>query len=282
MSDFVSLLLGLAAALSSLEQATEQLAAAQQVSTTVTAEAIVEDEIPEAASMKETETIQEEITIEEVTPEEESYTIVLDPGHTALMSGGQELIGPGASELKDKDTIGTKGVTSGIPEYVLTLQIGEKLKAELEERGYEVILTRESHDLSLSCMERAMVANEKNADVFIRIHADASSSRNSKGAMTICTTKENPFHPELYYESRVLSECLLNEYCKKTGAKKKTVWETDTMTGNNWSEVPCTIIEMGYMTNPEEDLLMQTEKYQKKMVEGIANGVDKYFLIIDD
>lgn len=50
------------------------------------------------------------------------------------------------------------------------------------------------------------------------------------------------------------------------------------MSGNNWSKVPTTLIELGYMSNPAEDRLMQSTSYQKKMVKGMANGIKKYLL----
>lgn len=205
-------------------------------------------------------------------------TIVLDPGHSGVVKGGTEPLGPGSSQRKSKDTSGTQGVATGVPEYKLNLTIAKKLKKELEKREYRVILTRKNHKKALSCIERAAIANNAKADAYIRIHANGSSNRSTNGAMTMCTTKNSPYvSKSLSKKSKKLSTVLLDEYIKATKAKKEFVWETDTMSGNNWSKVPATIIEMGYMTNPTEDKKMQKASYQKKIVTGIANGIDAYF-----
>jgi N-acetylmuramoyl-L-alanine amidase len=203
-------------------------------------------------------------------------TIVLDPGHSAMVAPGTEPLGPGSSEYKAADASGTSGVASGVREYELTLNISVQLKAELEERGYTVLMTRESNDVPVSCIERANVANNAGAAAYVRIHANGSENQGAAGAMTICTTPGSPYASELYSASRNLSDCILNKYCEMTGCRSEGVWETDTMSGNNWSRVPVTIVEMGYMTNPQEDLLMQTPEYQSKIVQGIANGIDLF------
>ncbi len=210
-------------------------------------------------------------------PGEERLLIVLDPGHQAAEDSDPEPIGPGAQETKKKVSSGTCGRFTGYPEHELNLAVSLLLRDELIARGYEVCLTREEADVNLSNSERAAIANELHADAFVRIHANGSEDPDRHGALTICPTPDNPFHPENYQPSRALSDAILHGLCASTGALREDVWETDTMSGINYSEVPVTIVEMGYMTNQEEDERLSTPEYQRLLAIGIADGIDAFF-----
>jgi len=204
--------------------------------------------------------------------------ICIDPGHQIKGNYNTEPVGPGASEKKAKVSSGTQGKTTRLPEYKLNLTVAFLLKDELLERGYRVIMTRTVNEIDISNIERATIANENHVDAFVRIHANAAESSAVSGIETICQTPGNKYNGDIYRECRNLSDYVLDCIAESTGGKKRHVWETDTMSGINWSKVPVTIVEMGYMTNPEEDVLLSDPEYQKKIVKGIADGIDMFFL----
>lgn len=207
---------------------------------------------------------------------ETKYLVVIDAGHQQKCNLEKEPVGPGANETKYKVSGGTSGISTKIPEYIITLEIAQKLEQELINRNYDVIMVRDKNDVNISNSERAQIANEANADVFIRIHCDGSDNRSLTGATTICQTNKNPYNTQYYEASKKLSSCVLDKLVEATGCKKRKVWETDTMSGINWCQVPVTIVEVGYMTNKTEDELLATDDYQNKIVLGLANGIDTF------
>ena len=203
--------------------------------------------------------------------------VAIDAGHQLKGNYETEPIGPGSTTYKTKVSSGTQGTYTKVPEYKLTLAVAKKIKKELISRGYEVIMIREKNDVNLSNKERAEIANESGADIFIRIHADGVSDSSVNGASTLYPSKKNPYVSNLSQSSYNLSKNIVDSLCKSTGAKNRGAIARDDMSGINWSTIPVTIIEMGFMTNKKEDKLMQTATYQNKLAQGICNGIDEYF-----
>ena len=205
-----------------------------------------------------------------------NIVVVIDPGHQLRGDSNKEPNGPGSTTMKARVTSGTTGVATGVTEYVLNLDISLKLKVELENRGYVVYLTRTTHDVNISNKERAEYANSVNADIAVRIHANGASP-SVRGAETLAPSSNNPYVSHLSKASTSLSREVINAYCAATGFSNRGVKTNDTMTGINWSSVPVTILELGFMSNSEEDRAMQDATMQNNMVQGIANGIDAYF-----
>jgi N-acetylmuramoyl-L-alanine amidase len=203
--------------------------------------------------------------------------IAIDAGHQSKGNNENEPIGPGATTTKPKVSSGTRGVATGVPEYKLNLVIALKVKEELLDRGYDVYMIRETNDVNLSNRERAELANESGADLFIRIHADGSENSSVSGTSTLYPSEDNSYVDYLYEDSYALSKAIVDAMCDRTGAKNRGAIARDDMSGINWCTIPVSIIEMGYMSNKKEDKLMQTEEYQNKMAEGICDGIDDFY-----
>ena len=112
----------------------------------------------------------------------EKYLICIDPGHQEKGDWKTEPVGPDSPYSKARVSSGTVGISTKKPEYILNLEASEVLKHILISKGYEVIMTRDSHNVNISNMERATFANDKNANMVIRIHADGSDDTSITGA----------------------------------------------------------------------------------------------------
>ena len=205
------------------------------------------------------------------------YTIVLDPGQQKEAMTEKEPIGPGASATTDKMSYGATSVTTKKREYEWSLPFTQKLKEELEKRGYKVLLTREEANVLISNAERAKFANESEADIYISIQADAASNKDAKGIYAQIPSQSNAFVGTMYHSCKRLAKAIQNALIQETGAKDRGVQENDNVAAINYSENPVAVLQLGFMSNVEEDTNLWSDEYQKKMIKAICDGIDTYF-----
>lgn len=211
------------------------------------------------------------------TPTPAGHKIALDPGQQKNAMTADEPVGPGSSTMVDKMSYGATSTTTGKREYEWSLLFTLKVKEELVARGYQVILTREENDVELSNADRAKFVNESGAEVYVSIQADAASNAEAKGIYAQVPTKNNSFIGNMYEQCKNLASCMQSALIKETGAKDRGLSETDKVTTLNWSKVPVTVLQLGFMSNKEEDTNLWSDDYQKKMVKAICDGIDAYF-----
>ena len=205
------------------------------------------------------------------------HKIAIDPGQQKSQMTEEEPVGPGASATTAKMSYGATSTTTGKREYEWSLLFAKRLEAELIARGYEVVLTREEHDVKISNAERAQFVNASGAEIYLSIQADAASNLDAKGIYTQIPSKNNAFVGKLYNECRRLAKELQNNLIAETGTKDRGVQENDKVAAINYSEVPVAVLQLGFMSNVEEDTNLWSESYQDKMIKAICDGIDTYF-----
>lgn len=172
-------------------------------------------------------------------------TIVLDPGH-----GGNDM--------------GTTGVR-GTDEKDINLKTVELLKSKLRSAGAEVILTRES-DVYVDLRKRVSISHQYSADAYISIHYDATEDSSISGFTT-------------YYTNNYQSQ--LAEYVHDGLAEKVTLRDRGVQPGNylvlRENKQKAILIELGYLSNPNEERIVTTDYYREQATLGIYQGILNYF-----
>lgn len=199
--------------------------------------------------------------------------IGLDPGHQAHSNSEHEPVAPGSSSTKKKVSSGTYGRFTGVKEHEVNMAVGLLLRDLLEKAGATVIMTRESADVDISNAERAELFNEHEVDLGLRLHCNGSDDPEVHGAFMLVPA-ENPYKEDCIRAA----EAILTAYGEATGIsiRKGLTYRSD-QTGFNWCQRPVTNIEMGHMTNEEEDHKLTDGDFQVKMAQGIFNGIMNYF-----
>jgi N-acetylmuramoyl-L-alanine amidase len=213
-------------------------------------------------------------------------TIVIDPGH-----GGREVGAVGPGGLLEKD---------------ITLAIARKLQTALASKlGARVVLTRED-DSVVSLDQRTALANQYKADLFLSVHLNAAVVKDAKGSETYFLSLEasdelakkaaesenaqasvpNPnadlnlilwdlAHQAYVDESSRLAQAIQEEMNAATGVANRGVKQAPfkVLVG---ATMPAALVEVGFISNPEEEAKLQSEEFQNLMVTTLTRAVERY------
>lgn len=227
-----------------------------------------------AQQTKTTEPSKEVKNTEQKEIKKNNKVIVIDPGHGGKTSSAAEKISPDSNTMKPKNVSGATGIKSRTPEHVIALQVSMKLKELLEKKGYTVIMTRTSDKETISNIERAEVGNKNNADLVVRVHADSSPNNSVEGA-SMLVPGEVGYAKSIAKTSRKYGEIIFQALLEEVKMKSRGIVTRKDLTGFNWSKVPVVLLEMGFLSNPEEDKLLSSSDYQNKIALGLAKGIEE-------
>ncbi len=172
-----------------------------------------------------------------------SGTVVIDPGH-----GGED---PGATSV------------SGFYEKTVNLSVARKVAAKLRERGLRVVMTRDS-DRAVELENRAAIANQNRADLFVSIHADSSLARTNKGYSVYVARQAS-------YSSQKVARAIAR-YMQQVSPDGNGVKQADYRVLVK-TQMPAVLVEIGYISNRGEASMIATDSFQNRIADAICDGI---------
>ena len=200
-------------------------------------------------------------------PSARSYTIYIDPGHGGVDSGASY---------------------GGVYEKNLALSVANKLKANLIQLGYQVLMTRTADYNVDFKTERSKMTNQSNADLFISIHFNStgSASSNATGIETYWYQYDPEYQPKInaakhndptrLAESEILANQVQASLISGTGAVNRGV-RRETLAVLRETAIPAILVELGFMNNPSDLQKINQDSYQTKLANALAQGIDNWY-----
>lgn len=201
--------------------------------------------------------------------------IVIDPGHGSEVDMSLEPLSPGSNKKRVKAPVGAVGDYTKIPEYKVDWDVSLKLKKILEDKGFIVVMTKRSIAENPGGIDRAEIGNKANARLVVRIHADSFEDKDVSGTTILVPEALSDDKKSLSEESSRCANIILSTLANEVGVKDRGVVLRDDLTAFNWSNVPTLLVEMGFLSNKNEDILLNRSDYQNKLALAIADGIEE-------
>ena len=189
-----------------------------------------------------------------------NYTIVLDAGH-----GGRDA--------------GCSGINTGVSESEIALSITKKLESYLKNFGFNVVLTRTNSDglykenvdnYKKSDMEnRKKIIEKSKADMILSIHLNSYPEITQKGAQA--------FYQKGSPKGENLAKAIVSQLVNILNTTRNEALSGDYYILKCGGDIPASIVECGFLSNPEEEALLVTDDYQNDVAYAIFCGIVKYF-----
>ena len=153
-----------------------------------------------------------------------------------------------------------------------SIKISDDPKAVFTEQKFKAFVP----DTPEQYLQLINIANDNNADLMIRIHSDSSVNPDVHGA-SMLVPGDVGYASDIVDISNEYGKIILDTLVSEVGMSNRGVITRTDQTGFNWSKIPIMTVEMGFMSNPDEDQLLSTTEYQEKLANALYLGIDRCF-----